>query len=97
MSESNDSLPTVRADLHVAEFDLEYVVWDPTCETVHLLTGLHAIAFDACRHGTTFDSLLAEIADITDADPNDALAALEAAVEHLRVHALFSGLTAQPP
>ena len=97
MSEAVRSLPKLRTELHIAEFDLEYVVWDPTCETVHLLRGLHAITFDACRTGATNADLIGEIVESTHVDDAHALVALDAALEHLAGLAMFSGLTERPP
>ena len=58
-------LPTRRAGLEVAEFDTEFVVWDPTSKMVHHLEGVAAILFDACDGSTGSAELLAEIAEAT--------------------------------
>lgn len=55
-------LPERKADLEIAEFATEFVVFEPRCSEVHQLGGLTAIVFDACDGSTTVDALAEEIA-----------------------------------
>ena len=59
------TLPARRAGLEIAEFDTEFVVWDPKWKMVHHLEGVAAILFDACDGSTHSAELLAEIAEAT--------------------------------
>ncbi|MFZ4718652.1 MAG: hypothetical protein ACOYMR_04470 [Ilumatobacteraceae bacterium] len=99
-SGSAATMPDPRADLHVASFDTEYVVWDPTCGLVHLLEGLHAVVFDACRSRIGRDELAAELVAAgidTPAAQHEAQQAVDAALDHLRGLSMFADGGGRPP
>jgi hypothetical protein len=93
-------LPEVRADLRVAEFATEYVVWDPMCQRVHLFDGLHAVVFDACRTRAAWSYLLDDLAaagiDATSAQ-QEAHRAITVALDHLRGLSMFADGGGRPP
>lgn len=79
-------LPARNPDLEIAEFETEFVVFEPRCSEVHELGGLTAVVFDACDGATSIEALAAEIAsalmigvDEAHAHVADSLVALAAA------------------
>lgn len=63
-----DVLPARHPDLEVAEFDTEYVIFDPRCSEVHLIEGVTAIVFDACDGSTPLADLVEEFSDVLGID-----------------------------
>lgn len=99
----SDELPTVlprrHADVEVAEFDTEYVVFDPRCNEVHLITGLAAVVFDACDGVTPTAQLVEEIEELLQI-PGDAVAReVVSALDQLRRIGILRGTapTDRPP
>jgi hypothetical protein len=94
-----ERMPERRADLEIAEFDHEFVVFDPLAEQVHFVEGFMAIVFDACDGNTLTEHLLAELADALPADQDPLGAAeLKAALAQLAAFRLLTGrLTEESP
>lgn len=53
-------LPSRHPEIEVAEFETEYVIFDPRCSEVHLIAGLTAVVFDACDGSTIVVDLVEE-------------------------------------
>lgn len=77
------ALPARRADLEVAEFDTEYVVYDPRGQRVHRLSGLAAVVFDACDGVTSHSHLIGEVQTVLDVSSDEAAHVVEDALTRL--------------
>ncbi|HAP78440.1 MAG TPA: hypothetical protein DCR14_20450 [Acidimicrobiaceae bacterium] len=56
-------LPRRNPALEIAEFEVEFVVYDPGTQQVHHLRELTAVVFDACGEAVTTEELAAELAE----------------------------------
>jgi hypothetical protein len=88
-----ERMPERRPDLEIAEFDHEFIVFDPDAKQVHLVEGFLAIVFDACDGATLTEHLLGELADALPGDQEPiGTAEVEAALAQLGALGLLTGL-----
>ena len=91
-------LPARHPDVEIAEFDTEFVVFDPRCNDVHRMVGLTAVVFDACDGVTTLASLVGEVASVLETSDQQALTLIEQALAEItRVGALQGSEPLKPP
>lgn len=83
-------LPRRHPDIEVAEFDTEFVVFDPSVGQVHRIAGLEAAVFDACDGVTTVDALVDEL-------ELEGPAEVTSSLERFRQLGLLEGTVAEPP
>ena len=94
---TDDSLPQRNPDTLVAGFDDAYVVFDPRCSQVHLLSGVSAVVFDACD-GTPRSELVEDFTSTLDIDASSAGAVIDAQLaEFDRTGLLLGGTPAERP
>jgi len=99
MRRSRDLLPRRHAELEVAEFDDEYVVFDSRCMDVHLIGGLTAVVFDACDGVSRRSALVDDLVQLLDLDRSSARRMVTDNIEALKLRGLLTGTTSQrrPP
>lgn len=74
-------LPHRSADVDVADFGLEFVVFDPRNSMVHLLSEWMAVVFDACDGACTQAELATQAAAYWHGDVDESQRRVEEAVQ----------------
>ena len=93
-----DVMPVRHRDVEVAEFDTEFVVFDPGCNDVHRLVGVTAVVFDACDGVTSAVELVGELVAVLEMPDDEARLLVEQAIDELtRVGALHGSEASNPP
>jgi hypothetical protein len=96
---SDDLLPRRHDELEVAEFDGEFVVFDPRCMDVHLIGNLTAVVFDACDGRSRRSDLISDLVDVVGLDGAAAERAVTDSLDALAQRGLIAGTTPErrPP
>ena len=86
-----DALPARHRGIEVAEFDAEFVAFDPRCSEVHLLSGMAAVVFDACDGSTPTAVLVDELVELLELSQPDAETAVRDALGELAAVGALEG------
>ena len=92
-------LPRRNPDLEVSEFDGEFVVFDPRCMDVHLVSDVTAVVFDACDGTSSRTSLVDDLVELLDIDRSAADGMVSDSLVALERTGLLAGTASQlrPP
>jgi PqqD family protein of HPr-rel-A system len=90
-------MPARNSGLEIAEFGHEFVVFDPRCGQVHLLSELTAVVFDACDGHTPVAELCRELVEAGVAGPQAAEEMLVGVLEEFCALGLLEGTEWIPP
>lgn len=90
-------MPARHPTLEIAEFETEFVVFDPRSDRVHLLEGLDAVVFDACDGASAPAGLVTDLVEIAGLDADQAEAAVARSLVELVVLGLLAGTEHQGP
>ncbi|MGB8861925.1 MAG: PqqD family protein [Ilumatobacteraceae bacterium] len=88
-------LPRRSESVEVAEFDAEFVVFDPRVNRVHHVRELGAVVWDACDGRTDLEQLITEMRDVLGAEPEHLRAEVSSAVALFEAEGLLEG--SEPP
>jgi len=96
---AGDVLPLRHADLEVAGFDDEFVVFDPRCSEVHVVSNVTAVVFDACDGKSSRADLIRDLVDVAGLGRSDATRAVDESLAALARRGLLVGTTPEgrPP
>ena len=88
--------PKTRDDLIVAEIDDELVVYDPQTAALHHLNPAAALVFGLCDGTATMKETAADMAGVTDLDPDEVERHVRSLVRGLRKSDLLERKPAHP-
>lgn len=90
-------MPRRSTHVEVADFDAEFVVFDPRNTMVHHLSGWIAIVFDACDGESSRAELAADAIDYWHGEIDEAHRRVDEAIEVFENLGILEGLDAVTP